>query len=365
MLHEQYEVALVSLAYPHSWSNLRSPHKNWIHYRTLFHYNLLKRYTACRDKCGVDFLQGWRTIADVCYSINENAPADFKTRLEFTQNRLCLQSVINENLALPTFMKSYLGLTEAYANDTLNEQALEYSSDRADLEQLMINSADAHRLARETVVYYRKVTKEETNKRNYLTPGYYSDATALVDVLNDLAPSTFRGGFVYNALRRKIQLRLLLGECVEISSRLFIIMGGEQPTDVGGSTVLTHRQILPYQTAGLMDYKRVKVYTYTRSPDLDPSMNQLFVYCDIVQLSLVGNQMVPILSVVQITGKDGDDIRLEFSTPHYVPVFSSNFKSIEIRLCDDMGQLIQFDKGKALVKLHFRPKQRGLYSRRS
>jgi len=48
-----------------------------------------------------------------------------------------------------------------------------------------------------------------------------------------------------------------------------------------------------------------------------------------------------------------------YTTPHYVPVKRSNIDTIEIDIKTDSGEAIQFNSGKLLIKLHFRPQQNG------
>ena len=59
---------------------------------------------------------------------------------------------------------------------------------------------------------------------------------------------------------------------------------------------------------------------------------------------------MPLLSAVNITGKDGDAIMKCYGL-HYVPVNTSKFDTIEINIKDDTGQNVSFKTGKVICKL--------------
>ena len=45
-----------------------------------------------------------------------------------------------------------------------------------------------------------------------------------------------------------------------------------------------------------------------------------------------------------------------YTAPQYISLSVYNIESIEVDIRDDTGEKIQFEAGKVLVKLHFRPK---------
>jgi len=81
----------------------------------------------------------------------------------------------------------------------------------------------------------------------------------------------------------------------------------------------------------------------------------LFVYSDIADYSLIGDESAQILRTVPIKGNFMAVINERFDVPHYVPVIKNNFDRIRITIANDLGENAKFATGKSLVKLHFRP----------
>ena len=89
--------------------------------------------------------------------------------------------------------------------------------------------------------------------------------------------------------------------------------------------------------------------------DVHGGITSFFVYTDIVEHQRVGDAHVPLLRVVKIGEKrPGEHITLSYNNPHYIPVKSKQIENIRIDLRDDLGQLITFQRGRVIVKLHFR-----------
>jgi len=82
-------------------------------------------------------------------------------------------------------------------------------------------------------------------------------------------------------------------------------------------------------------------------------MNHIFVYSDIVQRQIVGDALVPLLRIVNITGKTGDVVTQTFR-PYYLPINKLEFNTIEVLLCNEFGEEIHFERGQSIVTLHFR-----------
>ena len=80
----------------------------------------------------------------------------------------------------------------------------------------------------------------------------------------------------------------------------------------------------------------------------------LFVYCNICEPQVVGDHYVQLLRSVSLEGKDGDIITKTFIEPHYVPVNTTKFDTIEINIKNDIDELVSFQSGKVICKLHFR-----------
>ena len=83
----------------------------------------------------------------------------------------------------------------------------------------------------------------------------------------------------------------------------------------------------------------------------------LFVYCDVADYSLVGDTASQILRSVSIKGSFMELITERFDIPHYAPVLMNHFETISVSLATDLDETAKFATGKALVKLHFRPRR--------
>lgn len=89
------------------------------------------------------------------------------------------------------------------------------------------------------------------------------------------------------------------------------------------------------------------------SPFLKP-INSIFVYSNITNYVLVGNTQTPLLGYFPVQTSWGDQGYWIFNPPYYVPVKESTVHTIQIRLCTDTGEDIQFETGNVICRLNFR-----------
>ena len=93
------------------------------------------------------------------------------------------------------------------------------------------------------------------------------------------------------------------------------------------------------------------------SCDLQAGIHALYIYCDLLQFTYVGNIKAPLLRVVDSGGETGDVVTRYYERPRYIPLQKKNFDSIQVVIRDDLGEKIQFKNGKVLLTLHFRRAQ--------
>ena len=91
--------------------------------------------------------------------------------------------------------------------------------------------------------------------------------------------------------------------------------------------------------------------TYPVDMDL---IHNLYVYSDIVEHQIVGDTRAPLLRTVAVQNRYGKDISINYERPHYIPVKQKLFQEIEIDIRDSAGRKIPFQRGRVVVKLHFR-----------
>ena len=80
----------------------------------------------------------------------------------------------------------------------------------------------------------------------------------------------------------------------------------------------------------------------------------LFVYCDVVEPTVVGDFKVPLLRTVNIDGRGSLTVSRVYQNIQYVPLHRKQLDTIEIDVRDDFGRKVPFQRGKMIVTLHFR-----------
>jgi len=83
----------------------------------------------------------------------------------------------------------------------------------------------------------------------------------------------------------------------------------------------------------------------------------IYVYCDVIEHAVVGNDLVPCLRTIPISTEDDEQNWIRFENPHYNTLLKNDFSTVEIELANDRGETVVFMDGLSLVKLHFRPKK--------
>ena len=87
------------------------------------------------------------------------------------------------------------------------------------------------------------------------------------------------------------------------------------------------------------------------------------IYSDFVLFQLVGNNQIPLLSSVPVSGKRGEFVTWQPLHPIYVPVGKNFVDVATIDVMDMFGKEFQFAQDATLVlTLGFRPKDRGYIS---
>lgn len=146
--------------------------------------------------------------------------------------------------------------------------------------------------------------------------------------------------FEYNENNRRVHVYLYNNAKVKFESSMMCRLLGFDP-----------------KTQITMSGKDNVYHEAVRIPDLSLNKNGIFIYTDICAHTPVGDSIVPLLRIVPIEGQDGDIVTKTYDKPHYLPVSKSHIDIIKIELSDDSGKLIDFEYGKTIVKLHFRPRR--------
>ncbi|CAI2319525.1 unnamed protein product [Caenorhabditis sp. 36 PRJEB53466] len=88
--------------------------------------------------------------------------------------------------------------------------------------------------------------------------------------------------------------------------------------------------------------------------DFFGNISTLYVYCDIVDQTIVGNSKSSLLTVVPCKGSFGEMIQHSFPVPRYLPLMNGTIDSIKLEILNEFGEPIQFGWGSTIVTLHFR-----------
>ena len=85
------------------------------------------------------------------------------------------------------------------------------------------------------------------------------------------------------------------------------------------------------------------------SCDLQAGIYALYIYCDLLQFTHVGDIKAPLLRVVDSGGETGDVVPRYYERPRYIPLQKKNFDCVHIIIRDDLGEKIYFENGKVLL----------------
>ena len=100
-----------------------------------------------------------------------------------------------------------------------------------------------------------------------------------------------------------------------------------------------------------------KTVTGSNISDLQCGFYFLFLYCDVVEPTVVRDVQVPLLRTVNISGKEGLTVNRIYQNVQYVPIHRKQFDTIEINIRDNTGRKVPFERRKVIVTLHFRLKK--------
>ena len=86
-----------------------------------------------------------------------------------------------------------------------------------------------------------------------------------------------------------------------------------------------------------------------------PRLDAIYAYSSVVEFNSVGDDTVPLLTVIPVEGEHGHTVAYAPLKPEYKPVAQNYINDIDIQLCTNKGKLIDFDDGEEVtVTLHFK-----------
>ena len=90
-----------------------------------------------------------------------------------------------------------------------------------------------------------------------------------------------------------------------------------------------------------------------QSPLVTP-ISSIFVYTDFIEYVMVGNSQTPLLGYLPVQSTWGNQAYWSFNPAYYVRVKEQNIRCLSIKLCNDLGDVINFENGHVICRLHFR-----------
>ncbi|GFU04881.1 uncharacterized protein TNCV_1290071 [Trichonephila clavipes] len=87
--------------------------------------------------------------------------------------------------------------------------------------------------------------------------------------------------------------------------------------------------------------------------ELRAGITEVYVYCDIIAPSLVGDVSASILKIIPIANGYKEQIAKQFTVPLYFPIRKNYFDTIEIELVTSSGPPIKFISGKKTLSCRF------------
>ena len=94
------------------------------------------------------------------------------------------------------------------------------------------------------------------------------------------------------------------------------------------------------------------------TPDLSGGVKQLYVYAPkLVENTIIGNRLAPLLRVVNVTGSAGMDVQeVIYTNEFFHPLQNKRISEITIEIQTPFGRYVKFNWGTCVLTLHFKRK---------
>lgn len=168
-----------------------------------------------------------------------------------------------------------------------------------------------------------------------ISPGFYP---TVPDILNAISVKLLENkiNFTFNEVTKRVQIKVTGDASVILHPGMAELLGFDSMeigTEEEGAEISMESPYIPDPCA------RYRV---------------LMIYTDIIEPQIVGDILAPLLKIVNVSGKDGEMVLVQYDRPHYLPVSRKTIETLEIVIRTHMGDLVPFERGRAYVKLHFR-----------
>ena len=197
--------------------------------------------------------------------------------------------------------------------------------------------------------YIKFKTGEGTEAKEMLriSEQYYSSPYELLEEINKQFPSSFKGRLNFQGVKQHVVMTTFEFESIKFHPTLANMLGFDK-----------HAMKFDIQNSAMHSTSKRSATRHIaeRVCNIHASLFNVYIYTNIVEDQIVGNQLVPLLRTISLEGKSGEYVHKIFDSPHYLNLATDTIQHIEVKLATDLGSLINFQTGKVIVKLHFRKK---------
>ncbi len=178
-------------------------------------------------------------------------------------------------------------------------------------------------------------------KEGNIRTDYYKCDDALISSVNNTLHRLGLQSYFTKKPREtdRILFKLFQGELVNFKPTLTALLGFDH-----------------YRFGGEPAADKPVIFTAEHESDVRGPLHTIYLYSDIIKPIVVGDAYTPLLRTPPAREAKGSKmVHHDFLNPHYLALDTGNLSSIEIKLCDEKGDVLQFETNNAvIVKLHFK-----------
>ena len=179
-----------------------------------------------------------------------------------------------------------------------------------------------------------------------IKPGHYVSEREILEQLN-LADTVDYVEFIYSPITRKVNILFKRPNwCVSMDRSMCVRLGwgddGGPRLICGGVPCIDDTEFVPI----LEEPPHVLL--------LDP-IDLIYVYSNIASEGhIVGDTEVALLKTIPVKGQHGERVNYEPRIIDWLPLRSQEIQTISVLITDGTGNIIPFESGQSLVRLHIR-----------
>ena len=107
------------------------------------------------------------------------------------------------------------------------------------------------------------------------------------------------------------------------------------------------------------DYVEYILLSVTKPVEADQTplvthITSIFVYTDLIEYVIVGNSLAPLLWYLPVQSTWRNIDYWNFNPAYYIRVKEENIRSLSLKLCNELCDVINFDSGNLISQLNFR-----------